>query len=523
MNRLGISVILAGVWVADWGSRLFAGSFSTFENGCEALSIEVSLPRRLAQYFYEQKGLINLTVHSGGRAVWQGVAHDVAYTERGLQVDALGKFIYFSDVPYTALWIHSTWAEWENLTPTNIGSATVLNERFETIFTNVLNVTPRLGEVFDSNVRWYFGYHMPSQSSKLIAQFIFDYEFLMPTNWELIVFSAGSASSFNSVWGSLSAALFTLNGTGVLQTGTATVTVTSGEAVFFRLRFTGASATYTGNTGANYFRATNPQVRTQSKPITAKSIIDDFVAVANAANSGLNSTTAYVSDPGLELKHEVYEDADMGASIRRLVGLGDTTTPPDEWIAAVFEDYLLVEQLGTSSREWFVDVNELELQRSATNLINSAYAIYQTPLQESIRTANSTDANSVNEHGRTRRAAVETQTTSSSEATTQRDVYLNDNKTPKPRARLNIGRVRTAGGQLVPPYLPRAWDKLTIRSLPAVGSTVNQIRTFYIWRTRYDFLNDVLTVEPASSLPDLETYLARQGAKQTTKPIMVVD
>lgn len=523
MNRLGISVTIAGVWVADWGSRLLAGSFSTFENGCEALSIEVSLPRRLAQYFYEQKGLINLTVHSGARAVWQGVAQDAAYTNAGLAVDALGKFIYFSDVPYTALWLHSKWENWENLTPVNIGSAVVFNERFETIFTNVLNVTPRLGEVFHSDIRWYFGYHIPSQSSKTIAQFVFDYDFLMPTNWELVVQSAGSAPSFNSVWGSLSGSLFTLNGSGVLQSGTASVTVFVGQAVFFRLRFTGASATYTGNTGANYFRATNPQVRATNTTITAKLIIDDTISVANGANSGIQSTTAYVSDPGLALKQEVYEDADMGASIRRLVGLGDTATPPNEWIAAVFEDYLLVEQLGASSRDWFVDLDEMELQRSATNLVNSAYAIYQTPLQENIRTATSTDANSVVEHGRTRRAAVETQTTSSSEATVQRDVYLNDNKTPKPRARLNIGRVRTAGGQLVPPYLPRAWDKLTIRSLPAVGSSVDQIRTFYIWRTRYDFVNDELTVEPATSLPDLETYLARQNAKQTTKPIMVVD
>ena len=246
--------------------------------------------------------------------------------------------------------------------------------------------------------------------------------------------------------------------------------------------------------------------------VYADEIAKDVLSSARAANpTQLNSSTALIQSPGIDLLDETYEDQYPADIFDYLVGLGDTHTPlPRRWTWGVYEDQkLFFAPEGTNARAWFVDISDLELQRTIANLVNSAYAVYQDANGIAVRSPTQTDTASVARYGLTRRQAVESSTTNASQATTLRDTTIVDGANPPPRFGITFDKVYNAAGAQVAIWLPRPGDTITIRNLsPTVSVDVDRLRTFRIARSICDLIARTLTVEPIIALPHVSVLLA---------------
>jgi hypothetical protein len=248
--------------------------------------------------------------------------------------------------------------------------------------------------------------------------------------------------------------------------------------------------------------------------IYADEIVKDVVATVNALNSNqLSSNTTLIQSPGLDLLDEVYEDMLPSDILDYLAALGDNASPPRQWEWKVWEDQRLAFQPQGNGRTWYVDVTDLEVVRTLEDVYNSVYAVYQDASNRKLRTAANTDTASINKYGITRQRAMHASTTSNTQATTQRDAALQDQKDPKPRAGITFSAVYDAGGGRYPLTEVRAGDTFVLRNLPpTLSSTVDRIRSFRLSRTTYDADKNTLTVEPEAALPTLDFMLARGAA-----------
>jgi len=252
--------------------------------------------------------------------------------------------------------------------------------------------------------------------------------------------------------------------------------------------------------------------------IYANQIVKDVLAKTRAVNATqLSAATTLIQSPGRDLLDETYEDRYGADVLDYLAGLGDTQATPRRWAWGVFENQqLFFWPEGTNSRAWYVDISDLELQKTITNLINSVYATYQREDGATLRSAIASNSASVTRYGVTRRTMVEASTTNVTQATTLRDATLADGATPPPRFGITFDRIYNAAGAVVSPWVPRAGDTITIRNLPPTLSVdVDRLRTFRIARTTCDLIARTLTVEPTTPLPSVNALLAR-AAKESS-------
>jgi len=267
------------------------------------------------------------------------------------------------------------------------------------------------------------------------------------------------------------------------------------------------NATFVGN-----YVTTNT---VQGFKVTADEIAKDMLAsYVNALNSAqLSSSTALIQSPGLDLIDEVFEGANMAPELTRLAALGDNQTPPRMWEVGVYEDRtLFFRPQQSASRAWYVDVTDLSVARTLEQLFNSVRATYQDANGRTQRTTSSSDTTSSARYGLLRATAVDTSTTSATQAGIERDAELQDHKDPLPRATVPFDAVYDAGGARYPLWLVRSGDTITIRNLsPGLSASVDRIRTFRVTHTSYDAMADALAVEPELPPLTLETMLARQA------------
>lgn len=249
--------------------------------------------------------------------------------------------------------------------------------------------------------------------------------------------------------------------------------------------------------------------------IYASEIVKDLLSTINALNSQLNDTIALIQSPGADLPDEIYEDADMAAIAVRLAALGDDQIPPRLWEVGVDIDRLVYfRPRGFAGRTWYVDADELEVERSLEDVQNRAYAVYEDANGRTLRTTAAVDAASVSRYGISRQAAVSAQTTSAVTAGVIRDTFLQDQKDSLPRASIPFDAVYDASGARWPLAAVRSGDTIVARNLPPLLllSTIDRVRSFLITHTDYNFGDDTIAVEPEQPIPTLETMLARRAA-----------
>lgn len=291
-------------------------------------------------------------------------------------------------------------------------------------------------------------------------------------------------------------------GNNVSATTSETVTVLSiGSATQFNADFV-------------YNHVTNDTV--QAHVIYADEIIKHLITTTNGINSAqLSSRTDLIQSPGFDLLDETFEDRYPLDIIKSLIDKGDNQTTPRIWEFQVWEDKIAVFRPRNSvSRVWLIDVplDSFEVQRTLVDLYNRTYAIYQEASDRKLRTTASNDTISQVKYTIIRASAVETETTSATQATIQQNAELADKKEPIPRLNLPIVALFDANGAEWPLYMPRSGDTITIRNLPpTLTTTIDRIRSFRIIRTNYNVIENTLEVEPEGFIPSLPRIILMQS------------
>lgn len=497
-----------GELLVDLSPRLRGGKFSTGRHGYEAFSGFYPCTQGEAFRLYDRPGLPHVSIAWGGLPIWDGRLEDLGLDTDagGIDVGAFGYWRALKRARYTALWSATRFDDWRVVTPQD--SSVYRPDRWQFNTTNQLYIAPRENEYYDiTDDRGGLTVAAPNGGSRNIAVVTFDYTVTVPSStW------VARMLSFTDAWGSVTAE-WTQTGSG---SGSATVTLTSpNPRLVFELFYNSGSETqWTGaRTGSAFARITNLRVKsTSSSSVYADEIARALASYVNGINSAqLSAVTASIDSPGIDLRDEVYEDMPPADILDRLALLGDGTNVWETGVEA--GGYLYFRRRGSQGRTWYTDAAQLIVNRSVDSLANSMYAIYQEAGGRALRTAKSTDADSVARWGETVEDAVNIQTTSATQAGSHRDVALGDRKTPIPAAQFRIGAIYDAAGARYPKFLVRAGDTIVARNLPPTLSTdIDRLRSFRVAATEYLIDSDDLNATPESYLPSLDVLVARQGA-----------
>ena len=485
-------------------------TFTTNEHGFAAL--DAFVPLTLAEQFrlYDRPGLPHVVVSDNGGVVWEGRLEDVEITEDGVRMGAFGYQRAMSDTPYIGKWsttLYDDWLELDNqLAGRGEAYALFRHDRRGRLYATIQE-----GASVPSTDSAGFIWIEPDGSFTDIAKITFDYADTLPTNFQLYVEYYTSGLVFDS-----NTAVVTGDGTAQSGSFSGSPSGTILGVAILAYNNTGGAYNNTAETGAFYFSITNLRVwGTTSSSVYGDEIARGIVSTVSGINSTqLSSSTALISSPALDLRDEVYLDEYPATILDRLSSYGDNSSPSQLYEWGVWENRLLhFRQRGSQARTWYVDISDLQLQRTINALRNSVYATYTYTLDNrTLRTSTSADSNSIARYGLTRRAALNISTTNSTQAGAYRDTHLADLKDPKPRISIQFTELYDASGARWPLYSCRAMDTIIIRNLPPTLSTaIDRIRSFRIIETRYDAIADVLTVTPEAYMPTLDWLVARHA------------
>lgn len=250
----------------------------------------------------------------------------------------------------------------------------------------------------------------------------------------------------------------------------------------------------------------------QGFKITADEIVRDVVTQVSTLNpEQLSSSTSQIQSSDLDLLDEAYEDANPADILTSLALLGDTANQRFE-VGVDQQRRVYFRPVGSEARAWFVDASELAVERSLEHVVNRIYGTYQDASGRAVRTADSSDTESIARLGIVRREHMSIDTSSSVQASYVLATALHDRSDPLPGADIQFEAIYDARGARWPLYEVKPGDTITIRNLPPDAAVrLDRTRTFRIRRTEYDLIAGRLSVEPDVPLPTLEVMLARQS------------
>jgi len=430
---------------------------------------------------------------------WEGRLEDREQVAGGVGLTALGYARALGDVPYTALWSETGYGRWR--VGVQDDAATMRPERWQSSAgVDGLYAAPRKGEDFSSSHRFAWYYEPPDDAVQEISRIEFDWELNLPTGWTARL----DAESNSAEW--------IETGSGALDSGSETVTLTASDEGWIRFlvfRSNATAAEYTGETGDSYLLISNIRVM----GVTGSAVAADDIAAALAAfvngvnDDQLSDSAALIEASTDDLYDELYGDEYPADILDRLVGLTGF-----EW--GVWHNQLLhFREKGSWGKTYYVDVTSLQVQKSLEPLRNSAYGAYQDANGRTLRTDVADDEFSQEQHGLIRRTAVSVRTTDETQAEAHRDAYLADNSTYAIRASVVFTALYNESGGRVPLTALRAHDTIVLRNLPPmVSADVATIREFMLARCEYQAAPEVIWVEPDVPIPTLVTMIAREGA-----------
>lgn len=476
--------------------------FSTNEHGAESVRATFAMSPVEAARIFDRIGTPHAVVSADGGVLWAGRVEDVGITDEGLSVTAYGYWRALSDVPYTALWSDTRMENWRVITSNIMSNRTP--ERYVINLDTQIYISLTKGAVFSNNADvGEVAYYIQSGSSRGIVAFNFVYSMLLPAGWMFRIDLYTNGLYVSSP--------LTVAATGVVQTATQTLTFTACHEVHVLIfNSTGGNYTVAAETGAFYLGVGSASFRI--KTTTSSTVSGDLIAADLAANTtGLSTSTALIQSTGVDLRDELFEDANAADALTQLALFGDTSLQRFE-VGVDNDRRIYFRPRGQQAREWFVNVASLDLERSLNDFYSSAYAVYKDAAGRSVRSGNATNTQAADKYG-TRRAAVNVQTTNATQAEAYRDVFLADNAAFVPKAGIVVNEVYARGNVPWPGCFVRAGDYVTIRNLPVApgDSTLTKIRRFRITRTEYDCVTGQLTIEPEQPLSSLDFLVARNS------------
>lgn len=491
-----------GYLLADLSPRLRQWRFTKNRHGC-AYFTGWYPTNSLYESFHllARPGYPHLQVTDEGMIVWAGRLEDVALEGGGVRLGAFGYWNALSDAPYTALW--STTKVSQAFQPTGAQhSAYSEQERFYFDNNNRLfiGLTKNTAYTLSKTGGWIWS--VPDKGQVDIYSISLDYEFKASANvtfrvvshdWSGIAFVNGAVE--NSIVGN-----------GAVQSGSLSITLAAVQNLVGVDLLINTGHTYAGENSAEYLKVTNVRIKTATDTtVRAGTIMAFALNLLNVLNpTQISASAALIQNTNLDLRDELYEDADIGALFDYLASLGDDQVPPRTWEVGVNTHRQLFFQPRSATRAWYVDVTEPDLSRTLEALRNSAYAVYQETGGRTLRTATAVDADSIGRFQVTRRAAVPASTTSATQAAVTRDRYLTEHKDALPRIQLMVRQLYGAAGERWPRWMAEPGQTVTMRNLPpTLGAEIDRLRTFWIAEVEYDGDNDLLSITPEAPLPQL--------------------
>lgn len=256
--QLSISTT-ANVFLADWSTRVKSCHVRTGVHGFESCEAELELPFLEVFLYYQQLGPLKLKVSWGNFRVWEGRLEDptqFAETKSGLKIVAFGAWVALSDAPYTALWSTATVSGWRPVLVTE--NAGMSPDRYIFDTQNRLFISPiKNAAIGASTDVGALTDETPDGGSRTIVGCSFDYDLLLPVNWNAqLVTQLRDFTSRAQVW--------ILAATGALQRGSINITFTGRDRLEFNIFNTAGVAAHPNENGANYLKITNLRLVTST-------------------------------------------------------------------------------------------------------------------------------------------------------------------------------------------------------------------------------------------------------------------
>ena len=496
----------------DWTPFVSAGVFSYGEHGTESATVAVVLPLYQAMSWSKRKSGWLRIEDSAGKRLWLGAFEVIGSDTGTLRVTAYGRWRAAFDLPYTAFWAETNAGGWYTLTTEDVAAGeqgNLTNGSFASDQNNRLQIALQTATDYALGAKYLWGYEVPHLSRRNIRRFEFSYATTLSAGWKVGVY--GVSNNGEDTW-DVAATLWEITGTGALQTGSVSLTVTElgtdgYPRVIFATERTGASYSYVGNNGAEYAKITNVKMRgIDASQVYRADIIADIVAAAAAYNPGLMSDSvaliAHTAGSTVETG-AVYEDIVAG---ELAVSLWQQSLPTDLVLGVWDDDGAVSFGPNTFGRRWYVDVADVEIADDAADYANQAYANYNNPSGGVARTAVYTGSVSLFRGGRQRQGVVSATTTSLALASAVASVAAADKAQGLARARLIVHGVQTADGASYPSHYVRSHDTIVVRSIPPfLGDESSE---FTVGRAEIDLLTGQLSVESLVPLPVLQAMIA---------------
>lgn len=481
--------------------RVKSATFAYDQHGCADMTAMLDISRRTAYQLYDQANTPYVSMCYYGSPIWAGRLMEPTISSAGARLVAAGYWDMFKDTPYTGLWSMTKYTEFKPITWRQLSNRAD-NSYALTHNADQLFLSLNKGAAFtNASSRGSLYYEIPSASARNMVAISFDWAEDLPANWvmELASWSAGFTGG---------TVVYSRTATGLGGTGTQNLTFTGRPLISFTIyNNTGALYTNTSETNRYYLAIRNLRIKTTTaSTVLGSAIASSVVSFADGVNPIL--AASYATTSTLDLKDEVYEDQYPAAIIDRLAKIDNVRAMVDENRAFWYGPL--------ASGRWLLDAADLEIQRPLDRVSNSVYAVYQDADNRNIRTAASVDSFSVSRYGITRGKALSVQSTSSSQATTQRDTELSDTANPAPRAGIPIKRILDSQGRPALAHQPRPGDLAVIPALPpSISAEADQIRSFIIGRVEVTLergKRPTTVIEPNEPTPNLVTMLARIAA-----------
>lgn len=288
------------------------------------------------------------------------------------------------------------------------------------------------------------------------------------------------------------------NGTNISER----VTVTAITATTFTAVFAG---------GHNAADAVNAHV------VYPYEIIQDILSDVYANNTQISNSTTFIENQGLDMFYAYYEDEKPSNILNDLASKGDTAATPVLYETGVdINKQLYFRPVGDVGVVYYVDIIDVETIISLENVYNLMYGAYRDAYGRKMRTAGSTDLQSIAHFGLTRYNFVDANTTSSRQAILQRDAKLTDEKNAQAKAAITFDRVYNINGGLEPLSKVNSGDTFIIRNYPftLISTTViDRIKSFRLAEVKLDVLANELSVTPEDFIPTLDTMLRRVNVR----------
>lgn len=485
-----------GAKLADLSGRIDAGVMRHGEHGPLECAVHIPMRHDEAAQWLSMLKVGHLVLSEDGRPIWSGRVEDREEDDTGLALTALGYWVAFHDLPVNHLWSDVDLSRWRMLNAE--GVLTPDTSSFYSLSKNStdgLVITPKNGEPFTAAKPCHVGYEPPDRTTLPPVFIGYTWSFNAPAAWRFTVVRS------DATWANLGIIQGPIVGTGAVVTGVFTNSFTACDRVMVILETT-ATPTYNADTNPVILKLSAVVVRGSTNAARIDHITRQFrndVRTLNPAQ--LSASNALILNGNLNLRGEVYEDANMADILTRLARLGDASG--QLWEVGVDADQrVYLRPRSSMARTWYVATAELRYRATIEGLYNNVYATYKSPTGRTLRTDTTSNVQSISRYGLLRRRAVATTTDTLTQAENHRTVALADTANPPVQVDMTIDAIYSADGARHPLWSVQPGDLIVART-EGVSRRVAG--------TEYDLMTGTLGITWDEPLPSLERLELRES------------